>query len=359
MKPLAEARARGRARRARSGFCPSAGRRVRQLAREHSRLEHLAAALVGTSHAGLVLRRLRPAADVIASRERPRRAARTAAVRCGRTRTCSTPGSRPGSGRSRRSAGRTRRRRTCARSIRPTCSSPRPEILFFWVARMIMSGYAFMGEAPFHTVYLHGTVRDTQHRKMSKSLGNGIDPLDVVRATAPTRCARRSSPAWASAPTSSSIPTTSRSRSRRAATSPRSSGTSAASCSTNVGAGAGASARPARRASDCTRADDGFSRGSTSRSPSATRARTAASDRAAGRPGSVRWTESNAARDCGSTSYAESGARLRLERARRLVSRGDQGAPRDAGARTARSRARCSCTCSTTRCGCCTRSCRS
>ena len=56
-----------------------------------------------------------------------------------------------------------------------------PEILFFWVSRMIMSGYHFMGEAPFHTVYLHGTVRDTQHRKMSKSLGNGVDPLDVVR----------------------------------------------------------------------------------------------------------------------------------------------------------------------------------
>ncbi len=55
-----------------------------------------------------------------------------------------------------------------------------PEILFFWVARMIMNGYAFMGEAPFHTVYLHGTVRDTKHVKMSKSLGNGIDPLDVV-----------------------------------------------------------------------------------------------------------------------------------------------------------------------------------
>ncbi len=56
-----------------------------------------------------------------------------------------------------------------------------PEILFFWVARMIMMGYACMGEAPFHTVYLHGTVRDTNHVKMSKSLGNGIDPLDVVR----------------------------------------------------------------------------------------------------------------------------------------------------------------------------------
>ncbi|MDE3216783.1 MAG: valine--tRNA ligase, partial [Gemmatimonadota bacterium] len=56
-----------------------------------------------------------------------------------------------------------------------------PEILFFWVARMIMAGYRFMGRAPFHTVLLHGTVRDTQHVKMSKSLGNGIDPLDVIR----------------------------------------------------------------------------------------------------------------------------------------------------------------------------------
>jgi valyl-tRNA synthetase len=55
-----------------------------------------------------------------------------------------------------------------------------PEILFFWVARMIFAGYEFMGRAPFHTVYLHGTVRDTEHRKMSKSLGNGIDPLEVV-----------------------------------------------------------------------------------------------------------------------------------------------------------------------------------
>ncbi|HET9133693.1 MAG TPA: valine--tRNA ligase, partial [Gemmatimonadales bacterium] len=55
-----------------------------------------------------------------------------------------------------------------------------PEILFFWVARMIMAGLHFMGDVPFHTVYLHGTVRDTQHRKMSKSLGNGIDPLEVI-----------------------------------------------------------------------------------------------------------------------------------------------------------------------------------
>jgi valyl-tRNA synthetase len=56
-----------------------------------------------------------------------------------------------------------------------------PEILFLWVSRMLMSGLEFMGEVPFRTIYLHGTVRDTQHRKMSKSLGNGIDPLEVIR----------------------------------------------------------------------------------------------------------------------------------------------------------------------------------
>ena len=56
-----------------------------------------------------------------------------------------------------------------------------PEILFFWVARMMMAGFHFMKERPFTTVYLTGTVRDTAHRKMSKSLGNGIDPRDVVQ----------------------------------------------------------------------------------------------------------------------------------------------------------------------------------
>ncbi|MGK2933945.1 MAG: valine--tRNA ligase [Gemmatimonadaceae bacterium] len=55
-----------------------------------------------------------------------------------------------------------------------------PDILFFWIARMVMAGYEFMGDSPFHTIYLHGLARDTQHRKMSKTLGNGIDPLDVV-----------------------------------------------------------------------------------------------------------------------------------------------------------------------------------
>jgi valyl-tRNA synthetase len=55
-----------------------------------------------------------------------------------------------------------------------------PDIIFFWVARMIMSGLHFMREVPYTRIYLHGVVRDTQHRKMSKSLGNGIDPLEVV-----------------------------------------------------------------------------------------------------------------------------------------------------------------------------------
>ena len=54
------------------------------------------------------------------------------------------------------------------------------DIIFFWVLRMIFSGYEQMGKAPFHTVLFHGLVRDSQGRKMSKSLGNGIDPLEVI-----------------------------------------------------------------------------------------------------------------------------------------------------------------------------------
>ena len=54
------------------------------------------------------------------------------------------------------------------------------DIIFFWVIRMIFSGYEHMGEKPFKTVLFHGLVRDSQGRKMSKSLGNGIDPLEVI-----------------------------------------------------------------------------------------------------------------------------------------------------------------------------------
>jgi valyl-tRNA synthetase len=56
-----------------------------------------------------------------------------------------------------------------------------PEILFFWVARMIIAGYEYTGEKPFKNVYLTGIVRDKLRRKMSKSLGNSPDPLDLIR----------------------------------------------------------------------------------------------------------------------------------------------------------------------------------
>ncbi|MBR4078118.1 MAG: valine--tRNA ligase [Oscillospiraceae bacterium] len=54
------------------------------------------------------------------------------------------------------------------------------DIIFFWVARMIFSGCEQMGKFPFHTVFIHGIIRDSQGRKMSKSLGNGVDPIEVI-----------------------------------------------------------------------------------------------------------------------------------------------------------------------------------
>jgi valyl-tRNA synthetase len=56
-----------------------------------------------------------------------------------------------------------------------------PEILFFWVARMIIAGYEYMGEKPFNNVYLTGIVRDIKRQKMSKSLGNSPEPLELIR----------------------------------------------------------------------------------------------------------------------------------------------------------------------------------
>ncbi len=118
--------------------------------------------------------------EITVAREDP-----TACAHCGsaaassRTPTCWIPGSARGSGRSARSAGPTTPpdlRRYYPTSVLETGY----DIIFFWVARMVMAGIHFLGVVPFHTIYLHGLVRDEQGRKMSKSLGNVIDPIEVM-----------------------------------------------------------------------------------------------------------------------------------------------------------------------------------
>ena len=94
--------------------------------------------------------------------------------------TSSTPGSARRCGRSRPSAGPTRRPACCAPSIRPSLLSTARDIIFLWVARMVMMGIEFAGDVPFRDVYMHPVIQAPDGRRMSKSLGTGIDPLDEI-----------------------------------------------------------------------------------------------------------------------------------------------------------------------------------
>ena len=323
---------------------------VRELDGEHPRLEHLAAALVGPSHSGVVLRRVRRAP--IVSRDEV-----SACPKChGEVRqdedvldTWFSSWLWPIS-----TLGWPNESSDDLKAFYPTdVLITAPEILFFWVARMIMAGYHFENRAPFHTVYLTGTVRDMQHRKMSKSLGNGIDPLDVV--------ARYGADALrytviAGMGMGADVMLDPDNLDQSFAT-----GRNFVTKLWNIGrflllnVGDGdvkqLSDIPANRAHARRRVDSRSARRGDARRRRIARPRTPHERRQV--DGARAHAGDAPQRVC------RERAPIRVERARGLVRRGREESCRHRRIRIATSRARCSCTSSIRRCGCCTRLCRS
>ena len=121
-----------------------------------------------------------PATRRTSARSRPSAAA-SATASCAATRTCSTPGSPRRCGRSRRSAGRSDTPEL--RAFYPTdVLVTARDIIFLWVARMVMMGLEFPGDVPFEDVFITSIIQAPDGRRMSKSLGTGIDPLDEIEA---------------------------------------------------------------------------------------------------------------------------------------------------------------------------------
>ncbi len=144
---------------------------------EHPRLVHLAPALVGSSYSGLVLRLRRDC------RDRPGNGGALSALRRHQSDqdpdvldTWFSSGLWPFS-----TLGWPDDTEDLRYFYPGSVMETGYDILFFWVARMIFFGIEFMGEVPFHTVYLHGTVRDEQGQRMSKTKGNVIDPTDLTK----------------------------------------------------------------------------------------------------------------------------------------------------------------------------------
>ena len=307
--------------------------RLPQLAGEHPRLVHLAPTLVGAPHPGLVLPAVRRDDRHRGGDARP--PARSAAAPVEQDPdVLDTWFSLRALAVLARSAGRTTRT-TCARFYPSSVMETGYDILFFWVARMVFFGLEIMGEPPFHTVYLHGTVRDVEGAKMSKTKGNVHRP-DRVTADYGADALRF---ALVTQGSPGADMTLSCSGSKRAATSPTSSGTRrASSCADRRSQAIACDADgPARaRRGDLALAD----RWILSRLD-ATIARSTACWQAISTAKRARRSATSSGRNCatGTSRRPRSGCGRRTRSGRRSRRRSP--------------------TCSSGRCGCCIRSCRS